>query len=66
LSRSIETGLRLGPSVMSMRAAAKFQHWVTANFKETQLKHMRAGQHVKISVDTYGRKYDGHVVNGRV
>jgi HlyD family secretion protein len=48
---------------MSMRAAAKFQHWVTANFKETQLKHMRASQHVKISVDTYGRKYDGHVVN---
>lgn len=37
--------------------------WVTANFKETQLKHMRPGQPVKISVDTYGRKYDGHVLN---
>lgn len=35
--------------------------WVTANFKETQMTKMRAGQHVEISVDTYGRKYDGHV-----
>jgi membrane fusion protein, multidrug efflux system len=36
--------------------------WVTANFKETQLDHMRAGQHVVISVDAYGgRKYDGKV-----
>jgi len=38
--------------------------WVTANFKETQLGHMRPGQPVKIKVDTYGgRKWDGHVSN---
>jgi membrane fusion protein, multidrug efflux system len=36
--------------------------WVTANFKETQLKDMRPGQPVTISVDAYGgRKYRGHV-----
>jgi membrane fusion protein, multidrug efflux system len=35
--------------------------WVTANFKETQLHHMRAGQAVKIHVDAYGRDYQGHV-----
>jgi membrane fusion protein (multidrug efflux system) len=36
--------------------------WVTANFKETQLKNMRPGQSVTISVDTYGgRQYRGHV-----
>ncbi len=35
--------------------------WVTANFKETQLRRMRSGQKVKISVDTYGRKYEGRV-----
>jgi membrane fusion protein (multidrug efflux system) len=35
--------------------------WVTANFKETQMKYMRPGQHVEISVDTYGRTYNGHV-----
>lgn len=37
--------------------------WVTANFKETQLGHMRAGQSVKIYVDTFGKDYDGYVEN---
>ena len=37
--------------------------WVTANFKETQLKHMRPGQAVRIGVDTYGRTYDGRVLS---
>lgn len=36
--------------------------WVTANFKENQLKEMQAGQKAVISVDAYGgRKYEGHV-----
>jgi membrane fusion protein (multidrug efflux system) len=33
--------------------------WVTANFKENQLKNMRPGQRVKVQVDAYGREYDG-------
>jgi len=35
--------------------------WVTANFKETQLKHMGPGQPVKIEVDATGKEYDGKV-----
>jgi membrane fusion protein (multidrug efflux system) len=35
--------------------------WVTANFKETQLKHMQAGQSVEISVDSTGKDYHGKV-----
>ena len=35
--------------------------WVTANFKETQLKHMQAGQTVDIHVDSTGREYKGRV-----
>jgi membrane fusion protein, multidrug efflux system len=35
--------------------------WVTANFKETQLRHIRPGQHVEIGVDSSGRTYHGHV-----
>jgi membrane fusion protein (multidrug efflux system) len=35
--------------------------WVTANFKETQLRKMRANQPVDISVDAYGIKYHGYV-----
>jgi membrane fusion protein (multidrug efflux system) len=35
--------------------------WVTANYKETQLKEMRPGQRAVISVDAYGREYKGKV-----
>jgi membrane fusion protein (multidrug efflux system) len=35
--------------------------WVTANFKETQLRHMAAGQPVEISVDATGKDYKGKV-----
>jgi membrane fusion protein, multidrug efflux system len=35
--------------------------WVTANFKETQLRKMRAGQKAEIYVDTYGQTFSGHV-----
>jgi membrane fusion protein (multidrug efflux system) len=37
--------------------------WVTANFKETQLAHMKPGQAVEIKVDAYGRKWQGRVSN---
>ena len=35
--------------------------WVTADFKETQLKNMRPGQPARVQVDAYGRIYSGHV-----
>ena len=36
--------------------------WVTANFKETQLTNMRAGQRATVKVDAYGGKeFRGHV-----
>ena len=35
--------------------------WVTANFKETQLKKMKAGQKAEVHVDTYGKTFSGHV-----
>jgi membrane fusion protein (multidrug efflux system) len=35
--------------------------WVTANFKETQLKDMRPGQRAVISVDAFGREFKGKV-----
>jgi membrane fusion protein, multidrug efflux system len=37
--------------------------WVTANFKETQLEHMRPGQPVEVKVDAYGRTWKAHVTN---
>ena len=35
--------------------------WVTADFKETQLRLMKPGQRVTFSVDAYGREYRGKV-----
>jgi len=35
--------------------------WVTANFKETQLKKMKPGQKAEVKVDTYGKTFSGHV-----
>ncbi len=35
--------------------------WVTANFKETQLRNMRAGQRAEVKVDTYGKTFSGRV-----
>lgn len=35
--------------------------WVTANFKETQLRKMKPGQQAEVKVDTYGKTFKGHV-----
>jgi membrane fusion protein, multidrug efflux system len=35
--------------------------WVTANFKETQLRNMKPGQKAEVKVDTYGKTFPGHV-----
>jgi membrane fusion protein (multidrug efflux system) len=38
--------------------------WVTANFKETQLEHMRPGQSVQVEVDALGgQKFNGKVTS---
>jgi len=63
--RSVQPGQNVSPGqqLMSIVPLDSQNIWVTANFKETQLKYMRPGQPVKISVDTYGRTYEGHVLN---
>ena len=63
--RSVQPGQNVSPGqqLMTIVPLDSQNIWVTANFKETQLKFMRPGQRVKISVDTYGRTYDGHVLN---
>jgi len=35
--------------------------WVTANFKESQLRSMKPGQKAEVKVDTYGKTFSGHV-----
>jgi membrane fusion protein (multidrug efflux system) len=61
--RSVQPGqyLSAGLELMSIVPLDTRNIWVTANFKETQLKAMRPGQAVTIAVDTYGRDYTGRV-----
>jgi membrane fusion protein (multidrug efflux system) len=60
--KSVEIGDNVSAGQNLMTLVSLSDIWVTANFKETQLDHMRAGQPVTISVDAYGGKtYDGKV-----
>ena len=59
-SVEINQNVSVGQNMMTLVSLDDI--WITANFKETQLEHMRAGQPVVIEVDAYGgRKYDGKV-----
>jgi membrane fusion protein (multidrug efflux system) len=60
-NRTVEVGQNVSVGQEMMRVINLDDIWVTANFKETQLKYMRVGQAVAIHVDTNGKDYKGHV-----
>ena len=60
--KSVEVGQNVSVGQNMMTLVSLDDIWITANFKETQLDSMRAGQKVAITVDAYGgRKYDGKI-----
>ena len=59
--RNVEPGQVVQPGQPLYSIVDLDDIWVTANFKETQLKGMRPGQKVTIIVDAYGRNYTGTV-----
>jgi membrane fusion protein (multidrug efflux system) len=59
--QNVQLGQIVQPGQPLMAIVPLEDIWVTANFKETQLKNIRPGQHVNIHVDAYGRDYNGHV-----
>lgn len=61
--KTVELGQRIQPGQMLLAIVPVDDIWVTANFKETQLNHMRPGERVTIRVDTFGRDYEGTVEN---
>ncbi len=61
--RSAQIGEYVQPGQALMAIVPLNDIWVTANFKETQLKNMRPGQKATIHVDAYGRDYNGHVLD---
>jgi membrane fusion protein, multidrug efflux system len=60
-NRTVEVGQNVSIGQEMMKVVNLDDIWVTANFKETQLKAMRVGQPVTIHVDTNGKDYKGHV-----
>jgi len=60
-TKSVEVGQNIGVGQALMTLVDLDDVWITANFKETQLRHMRVGQPATIHVDAYGRDYDGKV-----
>ena len=61
--RNVNPGnnVQVGQSLLALRSLREV--WVDANFKETQLRDLRIGQHVDLEADMYGGK---HVFEGRI
>jgi membrane fusion protein (multidrug efflux system) len=60
-NRTVEVGQNVQPGQALMNLIPLEDVWVTADFKETQLRHMKVGQKVTIYVDATGKDYKGHV-----
>jgi len=63
--RQVQLGQRVQPGATLMTIVPLEQVWVEANFKETQLGHMRIGQPVEVHSDLYGGdvEYNGKVAS---
>ena len=61
--KSVEVGQNVSIGQEMLEVVPLDDIWVTANFKETQLAHMRPGQPVEVNIDAYGHKWKGHVTN---
>ena len=61
--RSVEVGQNVSIGQELVDVVPLDDVWVTANFKETQLVHMRPGEPVEIKVDAYGRRWKAHITN---
>lgn len=61
VNKTVVVGLNVQPGQQMLTVVPLEEVWITANFKETQLRHMRVGQKAKIHVDSSGRTFYGHV-----
>jgi membrane fusion protein (multidrug efflux system) len=60
-NRTVQVGNFVQPG-QTLFAAVPTEAYIIANFKETQLEHMRVGQRVRVRIDAFpNRHLDGHV-----
>jgi membrane fusion protein, multidrug efflux system len=60
-NRTVEVGQNVQPGQEMMKIIPLEDIWVTANFKETQLRQIRPGLKADIAVDANGKTYHGRV-----
>lgn len=61
VNKTVVVGLNVQSGQQLLTVVPLDEVWITANFKETQLKHMRIGQKADIHIDSTGRTLKGHV-----
>ena len=61
VNKTVVVGMNVQPGQQLLTVVPLDEVWITANFKETQLRHMQVGQKVKIDVDSSGTTVRGHV-----
>jgi membrane fusion protein (multidrug efflux system) len=61
VNKTVVVGMNVQAGQQLLTVVPLEEVWVTANFKETQLRHMRVGQRAEIHVDSTGRTLKGHV-----
>lgn len=59
--KTVEIGNRIQPGQTLLTVVPIDDIWITANFKETQLRRMRSGEPVTVHVDSFGRDYQATV-----
>ena len=60
-NRTVEIGQNVSPGQQLMNVVNLDDIWITANYKETQLRSMKVGQTVDLEADANGRSYKGKV-----
>ena len=61
VNKTVVVGMNVQDGQQLLTVVPLDEVWVTANFKETQLRRMRVGQKAEIHVDSTGRTLKGHV-----
>jgi membrane fusion protein (multidrug efflux system) len=61
VNKTVVVGMNVQPGQQLLTVVPLEEVWITANFKETQLKEMKIGQRAEIHVDSSGRTFRGHV-----
>jgi membrane fusion protein, multidrug efflux system len=61
VNKTVVVGMNVQAGQQLLTVVPLDEVWITANFKETQLRHMRVGQKADIHIDSTGQTLKGHV-----